>query len=423
MGRRKKRAKIPILVIGDAVATTGFARVLNGILGNLPRNKYDIHHLGVNYRGDPHDHNWKIYPAQLGGDVYGVNRIPELVEKVKPKLIFVLNDLWILEFYLEQALDEHKENIPIVCYTPIDAGPVIDNWLKGLDGIARLVVYTEFASKEIKQALNAMVLDEDGKVLLDREIPALSVIAHGVDTSVFYPWEDVVGSNGVVIETGRERAKRELYPNRDDFSGDSFIILNSNRNQPRKRIDITIKGFAKFAKNKPQNVKLYLHMGIEDSGWNILQLAKRYGVDDRLILTSTVNVIPGVPDNRMNHIYNACDVGLNTSTGEGWGLTSFEHAATRAAQIVPNHSACTEIWEGNAEMLEPKFSLTNEKVLTEGQFVSDEDVAESLEKLYEDPEYLEEMSDKAYRLVTQQDYSWKKIARQWDNLFTEVLEE
>ena len=72
---------------------------------------------------------------------------------------------------------------------------------------------------------------------------------------------------------------------------------------------------------------------------------------------------------------------------------------------------------------EPEFSLTNEKVLTEGQFISADGVAEALERLYEDPNYLEEMSEKAYKLVTQSKYSWKEIAKQWNSLFTEVLNE
>ncbi|HEC63693.1 hypothetical protein LCGC14_0482850 [marine sediment metagenome] len=422
MGRRKK-VKIPILVVGDGVASTGFSRVIHNVMRNLPRNKYDIHHLAVNYRGDPHDEAWKIYPASLGGDIYGIKRVGDLVDQIKPKLIFVLNDLWVHGFYMKEVLKGYVDKIPLIAYAPIDAAPVQEAWLEDLNGISRLVVYTEFAAKEVKKALSAMVIDENGNVLLDREVPALEVIPHGIDTSVFYPWNDVKGPNDVVIETGRERAKRELYPNREDFTGDSFIVLNSNRNQPRKRIDITIKGFSEFAKNKPKNVKLYLHMGVEDAGWNIVQLCKRYGMDDRLILTSTLNQIPGVPDKRMNQIYNACDVGINTSTGEGWGLTSFEHAAARAAQIVPDHSACTEIWEGNAEMLDATYSLTTERILTEGRFVSPGDVAEALERLYEDPKYLEEMSNKAYKLVTQNCYSWKTIAKQWDKLFTDVLDD
>ena len=65
--------------------------------------------------------------------------------------------------------------------------------------------------------------------------------------------------------TDRRLAKKALLPDTPDFQ-DSFIVFNGNRNQPRKRIDITMKGFARFANGKPNNVKLYLHMGVEDAG-------------------------------------------------------------------------------------------------------------------------------------------------------------
>ena len=31
-------------------------------------SSYEIHHLGTNYRGDPHGYGWKVYPAEIGGD-------------------------------------------------------------------------------------------------------------------------------------------------------------------------------------------------------------------------------------------------------------------------------------------------------------------------------------------------------------------
>ena len=161
-------------------------------------------------------------------------------------------------------------------------------------------------------------------------------------------------------------------------------MLNADRNQPRKRIDITIKGFSLFARDKPPSVKLYLHMGVEDCGWNIVLMAKRHGIEDRLILTADMPFLPVVSNEVLNCIYNACDVGINTSIGEGWGLVSFEHAATGAGQIVPRHSACEELWQDSALMLEPCMTLTTEKSLTEGHFVAPEAVANSLNQLYEE---------------------------------------
>ena len=98
-----------------------------------------------------------------------------------------------------------------------------------------------------------------------------------------------------------------------------FIVLNANRNQPRKRIDTTIRAFALFARGKPAGVNLFLHMGVEDAGWNVVTLARRYGVEDRLLMSSLNKTIQGVSQQQLNRVYNACDVGLNTSTAEGLG--------------------------------------------------------------------------------------------------------
>ena len=74
----------------------------------------------------------------------------------------------------------------------------------------------------------------------------------------------------------------------------------------------------------------------------------------------------GVVDDRaLNLLYNACDVGIDTSMGEGGG-GQLRHGAAGPAQIVPAHSACAEVWNGRAEMIPParryipEFSLTGD---------------------------------------------------------------
>jgi hypothetical protein len=72
---------------------------------------------------------------------------------------------------------------------------------------------------------------------------------------------------------------------------EDFIVFNGNRNQFRKRIDITISAFAEFAKERP-NAKLYLHMGTKDQGWDVMQVfgreMVRRGLDPngRIIMTA-----------------------------------------------------------------------------------------------------------------------------------------
>ena len=396
-----------ILIVGDAAAATGFARVMHSIFENL-KNRYEIHHLGINYHGDPHDTIWKIYPAKLGGDLQGIGRLIPLIRELNPQMVFMLNDIWVLADYMKQ-LRQLEEKPKVIMYCPIDAGPLDPEHIEPLEGVDKFVVYTQFAKAEIEKAISNL-----RAIKSQFAFPPIDVIPHGIDTEQFYPF--CPGKGGGSSPEGRRKAITSLYGNDPEFR-DAFIVLNANRNQPRKRIDITVKGFALFAENKPANVKLHLHMGVEDAGWNVIRLAKRHRIFERLILTSSGNNIPSVPVRQLNEIYNASAVGINTSVGEGWGLVSFEHAATGAAQVVPRHSACEELWEGSAMMLEPVISLTTEGILTEGKIVTPENVADSLEQLYRDPGLLEEMSTAALRNSLKPQYRWNYIARQWHELF------
>ena len=73
-------------------------------------------------------------------------------------------------------------------------------------------------------------------------------------------------------------------------------------------------------------------MAEKDLGWHIKELLetelRRRGVDptQRVALTPNMNYHAAPPDEALNLIYNACDVGINTANGEGWGLVPFEHA-------------------------------------------------------------------------------------------------
>ena len=397
----------PVLVVGDGVVPTGFARVLHSLIDRL-KDRWDFHHLALNYDGGPHTLDWQVYPAGAEGDFFGANRLGALVESIRPRLVFLLNDPWILGRYLE-PLEKLRETFPIVAYSPVDAGPLDLSLIEPLHRLDALVLYTEFGRRQIEEAFAPRRLDPGFP------FPMVRVIPHGVDTELFHPWPDEGG------HSGRQRAREKLFPGPDHFR-DDFIVLNANRNQPRKRIDLTIKGFALFARDKPPGVRLYLHMGVEDCGWNVVALARRYGIEDRLILTAVEPFLPAVADEVLNWIFNACDVGINTSLGEGWGLVNLEHAATGAAQIVPRHSACEELWQGSALLLEPAFSLTTERILTEGRIVSPEEVARALESLYRDPALRASLSAAALRVATRPEYQWSRIAEEWDLLFRELLD-
>ena len=397
-----------ILIIGDAVAPTGFARVIRSIFEPLHKD-FELHQLATRYDGGPHDYPWQLYPAGKGQSVYGYDQISPLIKTIGPDAVFLLYDIPFQITYL-QHLRQATSAPPLVLYSPVEAGPIAPEIVQQLFGVSRYVLYTEYGRRQIADSLK-FVREQDA----DFVFPALEVIPHGVDTDRFYPLRGKDGS----FASGRIEARRAMRLDDEEHLG-SFIVLNANRNMPRKRIDLTMQGFARFARDKPANVKLYLHMATEDTGWNVAILAKRYGIFDRLIMTQADNRRPDFSDRQMNSLYNACDVGITTTTGEGWGMVSFEHAATKAAQIVPRHTSLEGLWNGAAEFIEPVMKLTYPGNLTEGHIVTAEGVASALQRLYEDEDYRNGLAQAAYRNATRPEFNWSAISARWKRLFTEL---
>lgn len=399
--------QIKVLWIGDGVIPTGFARVNHSIILNLSP-EYQVHHLAINYRGDPHSYSYPIYPAILGGDVYGLGRLPSMIQALRPDLIFILNDAWMIDAYLnviKQSFNDFK--VPIVTYFPVDAEEHSPEFYKNFDIVDGVCVYTNFAKD----------------VLLDARSPniharSINVIPHGITKKLFFPMDVTL-------------AKEIVYPkDRIDEFLNSFIILNANRNQPRKRIDITMWAFAEFQKNKPE-AKLYMHMGVLDLGVNIIELAKRYGFENKLVLSTQQDIMPNVPDNKLNLIYNATEVGLNTGIGEGWGLTSWEHGATGKPQIIPKHSSLEEIWgEGRglfAEIVQGNDGRhMMERVNTVGRVPDIESIVEQLNFLYNDWRdngYIKgtEIGNLALNYIQQPKFEWENVAKQFEKVFKKAL--
>jgi glycosyltransferase involved in cell wall biosynthesis len=394
-------ARPKILIVGDAVAPSGFARVIRSIFEPL-QNGYELHQLATRFDGAAHDYPWPLYPASKGASGYGFDQLAPLVDELRPAIVFLLYDIVFQVQYLEH-LRKAKWRPQIVFYSPVESGPIAPEIAQRMGGVSRYVVFTKYGREEIETSLR-IVRETDPAF----RFPELEVIPHGVATDKFFPLPDKMEA--------RRRMRLDDAEHRD-----AFIVLNANRNMPRKRIDLTMEGFALFAKDKPANVKLYLHMATEDTGWNVLILAKRYGIFDRLIMTQADNSRPAFSDEQLNFLYNACDVGITTTTGEGWGMPSFEHAATRAAQIVPRHTSLADLWRGAAEFVDPVMTLTYPGNLTHAHIVTPEGVAAALQRLYDDPSHREALADAAYRNATRAEFNWNSIAAQWRHLFDEML--
>lgn len=387
-------AKPKVLWCSDLVTPTGFSRVSHSIIENL-YDKYDITGLGINYRGDPHNYPFPIYPASMNGRIFGEDRLVSLLNNVKFDIVFFLNDSWIINTYLDTIKKSVKKALPkIVVYFPVDSLDHDADWYKNFDIVTKAYTYTEFGRSVVN----------DDKCAKDLEI---GIIPHGTNSSTFYK-----------KYTNRIDAKKSLVGK--GRNPDSFIVLNANRNQPRKRLDITLEGFRLFAEDK-DDVLLHMHCGVRDAHIDVAKLSRRMDIDNKLILTNLNLGVQTVSDSALNDIYNAADVGVNTCMGEGWGLINVEHALTGAPQIVPDHSSCAELFSDCGLLIPTVTKFTFDNSMTVGQLVSAEGLADKLNLLYNDKELYRKLSSKAMDKFLDDKYSWKSVANLWDDAFQEVL--
>ena len=117
--------KPKLLWIGDIVAKTGFARVTENVLPFL-KCDFDITVLGNNWWGDPSplQQVYTMYPSsnRFQTAPFGEERIREIVMKIKPDIIFTINDMWIVNEQYKQIQDMHKDNqFKFVGYVPMDS--------------------------------------------------------------------------------------------------------------------------------------------------------------------------------------------------------------------------------------------------------------------------------------------------------------
>ena len=378
---------------------TGFGRVSGAVLPRL-REGFEFVVLACNWHGDPVDEQklFKMYPAsnRFQQAPFGEDRIREIVEKERPDIVFSLNDPWIVSEQYRRIQDLHQQKkFKFVGYLTMDSY----NWLGGIDPHINdwdgVIAFTEFGAHEfVKSGVR---------------IP-IAVIPHGLDRDVFYPMD-------------QEEAREKL-----GLKKDIFIVLNGNRNQFRKRMDITVAAFAKFAAGRP-DAQLYMHMGLKDQGWDLMPLFAREmgknGLDPngRIIMTSNSPNPPNVSTEMLNWIYNCADVGVNTTKGGGWELVNFENAACRVAQVVPDHTSTKEVFEGYGRLIRCDHIDVDTNYGREMPCPSTDHLVEILCEMYESKNARSQVADACYARVTDEQFSWDTIASQFGGIFEDVMNE
>ena len=397
-----------LLSVGVSREASGFGRQLGSAFAHLA-DRYEVHHVGIDYLGGRIDGAWTIHPAAGPSDIDGCGAIAALAPVLRPAVVLVTNDLWKVGPAVAAAR-RWARDARLVVSSPVDGEIISPDLVDFLAEVACLAVYTEAARTTVANAARAH-FGADATELL----PRIRVVPHGVDTTVFRPLDERSRAQS------RLSARRRLFPDSPQL-WESFIVLNANMNLGRKRLDLTLDGFARFARDLPPNVRLLIHSKWRDWACDVSCESEKLGVADRLLTVTGGDTLCAASDVVLNLIYNATDVGLSTSMGEGWGFVPLEHAAAGVAQIVPRHSALAEIWQDSAEFIEPAGRFAPPGAPCAWQFVSADDVAAALQRLYRDPVRLSAVAAACYANATRSDYRWAEVAARWDRLLSSLVD-
>jgi glycosyltransferase involved in cell wall biosynthesis len=194
---------------------------------------------------------------------------------------------------------------------------------------------------------------------LRKEIPCF-VFPHGFDHELYYP---------IPRKTAR------VFFNLPE---DAFVVLNLNRNQPRKRWDHTMIAFAEFtaeyykytqANPTKTHRPIRLLVGTSlDGPWDIKEVYQHElhlrGVPHEFAEQFIVALSnpQQLSDKDINVLYNSCDVGINTCEGEGYGLCQIEHLAVGAPQVCPKIGGLQEFLSNeNSTLIDAKWKYYIDK--------------------------------------------------------------
>jgi len=351
------KKKLKLLVWCDFLVPTGFGNVAKNLLDTM-HEEYDVYVLGINYRGETlyDTSKYFVFPVD-SQDLLGLQKLPRIVERVKPDIIFLFQDIFHISDIIEKLRKQVGFTTKIISYFPVDGAPANLAWQNVLDFSDSVVTYTDWAIQVIKDRFP------------NYDSSPIHKLYHGVDTKTFYP-----------------KSHTEIEVLRKNFGWtNKFTVVNVNRFQPRKFIAGSARAFSMFAKGYKVNldnghmmpldrnrcelsgssdlevherdlsdVFLYLHMNAQEQIMgpgraNMLQahLLNANFTDrdiNNILGLNARNVYGGeIPDSFINDVYNAGNVNISSTIGEGCGLSLIEAAAAGTPSIAPNNSAIPEM--------------------------------------------------------------------------------
>lgn len=330
------------------------------------------------------------------GQGFGVAQVREYVERIRPDVCVVFNDILIINAIMKELKAASNRNeFKVLAYLDqvylCQRPDLVDSVNNLADGA---IAFTD-AWKECIQWQGL-------------KLPC-HVLPHGINRQTYFPVPKALA--------------RKFF----GMSPGDFLVLNLNRNQPRKRWDICLQAFAEVVKRLP-NEPIKLVIGTELKGaWSLIDLYQRELRKRNVPLELGMSrlVVPGkaqsLSDEETNILYNAADVGINTCDGEGFGLCNFEQAAVGIPQIVPRIGGFVHYLDDTTSiMVQPRLNIyvdsTRDGVGGEAQLSLPDDYADAIVRYWRSEQLRRRHGAAARKLIVSR-FEWDKIA----TMFRDIL--
>lgn len=262
------------------------------------------------------DASVKIYPVSG----YGT---PELVRHIisteSPDVLLHFTDprYWV---WLYQMENEIRQHIPITYLNIWDCPPppmYNKPFYKSCDLLMNI-------SKQTYGIVHKVLKGEDYK---DWQI---TYVPHGINDKYFFP----ISKDSAEYKSVLDLRKSFLTGKKNKDVTPEFVFLFNSRNIRRKQVSDIILGYKwfcdKLTKEEAAKCVLVLHtQPVDENGTNLIEVIEVLCPDYNVSFTNkTYNV------QEMNVLYNACDVLVNISSNEGWGLSATEAVMSGRCTIV-----------------------------------------------------------------------------------------
>ena len=238
---------------------------------------------------------------------YGMDVVDAHSRRWKADVVISLMDAWVIDPMMI------RPPIKWVPWFPVDSEPLPLAVANKVAQAHKRIVFTRFAEQ--------MCHDAD----LD-----CYYVPHGIKTDVFKP-------------IGQMEARQKL-----EIPEDVFLIgmVAANKGNPsRKAFTQQLDAF-KMLKDKHDDVRMYLHTDAhESSGINLPEYCNHLGlvIGKDIVFAPHYDYIVGMPEDKMNLLYNAMDVHSLVSLGEGFGIPIVEAQSAGVPVIVGDWTAMSEL--------------------------------------------------------------------------------